>query len=88
MLQSHASYGAVGLGNERTDEIVTMVREAGPDRGVYGARISGGGCGGTVVVLAAGKEGKATVKEIYDAYKRKYRQKFYLFTGSSNGALF
>jgi galactokinase len=88
MLQSHASYGAVGLGNERTDEIVAMVREAGPDKGVYGARISGGGSGGTVVVLAAGKKGKATVKEIYDGYKRKYRQRFYLFTGSSNGALF
>jgi len=39
-------------------------------------------------VLAAGKKGKATVKEIYDGYKRKYRQRFYLFTGSSNGALF
>jgi len=88
MLQGHASYGSVGLGNQRTDEIVAMVRESGPDRGVYGARISGGGSGGTVVVLAAGKEGKVTVREIHERYQRKYGQKVYLFSGSSNGALF
>ncbi len=46
--ESHESYGAMGLGCEETDRIATAAR----DMGAYGARISGGGCGGTVVVLA------------------------------------
>lgn len=51
MLQSHAGYSAMGLGTEETDRMVDAVIEAGPERGLYGARASGGGCGGTVVVL-------------------------------------
>jgi L-arabinokinase len=31
--------------------MVRAVRERGPDHGFYGARVSGGGSGGTVVVL-------------------------------------
>ena len=34
MMQSHESYSAVGLGNEYTDKIVEMVRDAGPAHGV------------------------------------------------------
>jgi len=87
MMQSHASYSMVGLGNPRTDEIVDMVREAGPAKGVYGARISGGGSGGTVVVMTAGKEGKAALRDLYTGYRRKYGRGICLFSGSSDGAL-
>ena len=52
-----------------TDKIVEMVRDAGADNGVFGARVSGGGNGGTVCVLSYGKEGKKTVKEIYRKYQ-------------------
>ena len=51
MYESHAGYSRCGLGVPRTDEIVEAVREAGPARGLVGARISGGGSGGAVVVL-------------------------------------
>jgi L-arabinokinase len=88
MLQSHQSYSTVGLGNEFTDEIVEMVKEAGPENNVYGARITGGGSGGTVCVLSYGKEGKQAVKEIYNRYKSGMNKKLFYFTGSSHGALF
>jgi galactokinase len=85
-LKSHESYSAVGLGNEYTDKIVEMVSNAGTANGVYGARVSGGGNGGTVCVLSYGKEGKKTVKEIYRKYKQIKKQKLFFFSGSSHGA--
>ena len=51
MAASHASYSRCGLGTPTTDRIVDAVRAAGWERGLVGARVSGGGCGGTVVVL-------------------------------------
>jgi L-arabinokinase len=49
--QSHSGYSAMGLGCPETDAMVHAVRDRGPERGFYGARVSGGGSGGTVVVL-------------------------------------
>jgi len=86
MLQSHESYSAVGLGNEYTDQIVEMVRNAGASNGVYGARVSGGGNGGTVCVFSYDKEGKKTVKEIHRKYQAMMKKKLFFFSGSSNGA--
>ena len=51
LFQSHAGYSSIGLGCPETDEMVAAVRALGPARGFYGARVSGGGSGGTVVVL-------------------------------------
>ncbi len=51
MAASHAGYSRCGLGAPATDRIVAAVRSAGWERGLVGARASGGGCGGTVVVL-------------------------------------
>ncbi len=51
MYESHAGYSAMGLGCPETDVMVQAVRERGPSQGFYGARVSGGGSGGTVVVL-------------------------------------
>jgi galactokinase len=48
---SHAGYSGCGLGSQVTDRIVDAVRSAGWERGLIGARMSGGGSGGTVVVL-------------------------------------
>ncbi|HEU5167289.1 MAG TPA: hypothetical protein VFU29_17215 [Chitinophagaceae bacterium] len=86
MLQSHESYSALGLGNEYTDKIVDLVRGAGVPNGVFGARVSGGGNGGTVCIISYGKEGKNTVKEIYHKYKDIAKKKLFFFSGSSNGA--
>src|SRR6187402_3039101 len=84
MMQSHESYSAVGLGNKFTDKIVDLVRSHA--NSVYGARVSGGGNGGTVCILSYGKEGKNSVKEIYGRYKRELKRKLFLFRGSSHGA--
>jgi L-arabinokinase len=51
MYESHAGYSLCGLGVPRTDEIVEAVREAGLREGLIGARVSGAGSGGAVVVL-------------------------------------
>jgi L-arabinokinase len=48
MAVSHAAYSAMGLGHPAADAI-TEGALARP--GVFGARASGGGSGGTVVVL-------------------------------------
>ena len=86
MMQSHESYSTVGLGNEYTDKIVEMVRGAGLANGVYGARVSGGGNGGTVCILSYGKEGKRAVKDIHKKYQEMRKQKLFFFSGSSHGA--
>jgi L-arabinokinase len=86
MLQSHESYSAVGLGNECTDRIVELVHDTGAANGVFGARVSGGGNGGTVCIISYGKEGKDAVKEIYRKYKEITKKKLFFFLGSSHGA--
>lgn len=53
MYASHWSYGQLALlGCAETDLLVRLLREAGPERGVLGAKITGGGCGGTVAVMS------------------------------------
>ncbi|MFZ9682521.1 MAG: hypothetical protein ACO3DQ_04870 [Cephaloticoccus sp.] len=51
LYQSHAGYSSIRLGCPETDEMVAGVRRLGPGKGFFGARVSGGGSGGTVVVL-------------------------------------
>ncbi|MBW1685925.1 MAG: hypothetical protein JRS35_12790 [Deltaproteobacteria bacterium] len=51
MLQSHRGYSSIGLGHRQTDRMVDALRRLGPSAGIYGARVSGGGSGGSVVVL-------------------------------------
>lgn len=51
MFQAHEGYNSIGLGTAETDKMVQAIRKLGPQRGFYGARVSGGGSGGTVVVL-------------------------------------
>ena len=48
------SYTRIGLGCEETDLLVELGRDAGPDKGIYGAKITGGGSGGTVAFLTYG----------------------------------
>jgi L-arabinokinase len=51
MQQTHVGYTSIGLGSAETDEMVRKLAALEPAAGVYGARVSGGGSGGTVVVL-------------------------------------
>ena len=86
MYQSHQSYSACGLGSEGTDRIVELVRRAGISRGLYGAKITGGGSGGTVAVMGHVGAGEA-IEEVAARYEREMGHKPHLFTGSSPGAL-
>jgi L-arabinokinase len=85
MYQSHASYSACGLGSEATDLLVALVREGGPRNGLYGARITGGGCGGTVAVLGDRESGDA-IAGIVERYSQKTGYRPYVFSGSSPGS--
>ncbi len=63
MYASHQSYSACGLGSTGTDAIVERIRAAGPECGVFGAKITGGGSGGTVAILAT-SAAKRVVRDI------------------------
>lgn len=85
MYQSHASYSACDLGCDATDRIVRLVRSAGPGRGLFGAKITGGGSGGTVAILGS-RGADAAVEEIADTLEKENGSKPRLFSGSSMGA--
>jgi galactokinase len=84
MYESHASYGRCGLGSEGTDRLVELVRSAGPDTGLYGARITGGGSGGTVAVLGRA-DASVAISSIADQYERETGYRPHVFAGSSRG---
>ena len=85
MYASHASYGACGLGSEGTDRLVELVRLAGPESGLFGAKITGGGSGGTVAVLGTDDAAKK-VHEIARRYSAETGREAQLFVGSGPGA--
>jgi L-arabinokinase len=85
MYAAHAGYSACGLGSAGTDRLVDLVREAGEAAGLYGAKITGGGSGGTVAVL--GRAGAAAaVAAVADRYARETGREAAVFAGSSSGA--
>ena len=85
MYQSHASYSACGLGSDGTDLLVRLVREAGSECGLYGAKITGGGSGGTVAVLGRA-DAQPALAEIAARYGTETGRSPRIFSGSSPGA--
>ncbi|MBA2681851.1 MAG: GHMP kinase [Ktedonobacteraceae bacterium] len=85
MYQSHASYSACGLGSKGTDILVDLVRKAGPSSQLYGAKITGGGSGGTVAVLAR-KGAQGQIQHIVEQYEQQTGLKTTILRGSSSGA--
>ena len=85
MYQSHASYSACGLGSKGTDLLVEMVREAGTSSGLWGAKITGGGSGGTVAILA-GRGRQDEVERIAAWYRHESGAPGSLLGGTSHGA--
>jgi L-arabinokinase len=85
MYASHASYSACGLGSDGTDRLVAMVREAGPSLGLYGAKITGGGSGGTVAVLSA-RGARHNADVIAARYGRESGRGSTVYAGSSDGS--
>ncbi|MBV9229097.1 MAG: GHMP kinase, partial [Chloroflexi bacterium] len=86
MYQSHASYSACGLGSGGTDRLIEMVSQAGPKAGLYGAKITGGGSGGTVAILAR-RGAQEQVQQIAARYEQETGRQVSLLSGSSSGAV-
>ena len=84
MAASHESYSACGLGSEGTDRLVALVAAAGPGRGLYGAKITGGGSGGTIAVLAS-SEAETAVRAIASQYAGEGGRGGAVFAGSGPG---
>jgi galactokinase len=85
MYASHAAYTACGLGSPGTDLLVQLVRQRGPAGGLYGAKITGGGSGGTVAVLAAAGADES-IQDVAAEYAARTGHQPYVFSGSSPGA--
>jgi galactokinase len=85
MYASHASYSACGLGSDGTDRLVEMVAAAGPRGGLFGAKITGGGSGGTVAVLGRSDAADA-VREIAVRYQTETGRRAEVFADSGPGA--
>uniref|UniRef100_A0A0E0Q2A2 GHMP kinase N-terminal domain-containing protein n=1 Tax=Oryza rufipogon TaxID=4529 RepID=A0A0E0Q2A2_ORYRU len=94
MYQCHYSYNACGLGSDGTDLLVNLVQEMqhrnmskGESPSLFGAKITGGGSGGSVCVM--GKNCLKSSEEIIEIQQRYKAATGYLpilFDGSSPGA--
>lgn len=87
MYASHQSYMMDAmLGAAECDLIVQLVRQHECD-GLYGAKITGGGSGGTVAVLAnCSARADEAIGQIMADYERETGKKPELFASSSSGA--
>lgn len=83
MYESHRSYTALGLNSAGTDLIVELVRK---EASLFGAKITGGGSGGTVAVLGD-QSSRAAVERVADSYAKETGHQPYIFNGSSPGSL-
>jgi len=85
MYLSHYGYTETGLGNAATDLLVHLAREQGIERGIFGAKVTGGGAGGTVAVLGLADREDA-LAQIVERYAAARGSEPYVFRGSSPGA--
>ncbi|HIE50449.1 MAG TPA: GHMP kinase [Armatimonadetes bacterium] len=86
MYASHWSYSRrLGMGAAETDLLVRLARSLGEERGVYGAKITGGGSGGAIALLGDDRL-PAAVREIAQRYEAATGLTPDVFLGSSPGA--
>jgi galactokinase len=88
MLEAHTSYSEkVDLGSDETDLLVKLAMDLGPDHGIFGAKITGGGSGGTVAMLCSGSEVDESINRIREEYQRSTGIEPLVMRGSSCGAM-
>ena len=85
MYGSHESYSACGLGSDGTDRLVELVKCAGPEHGLFGAKITGGGSGGTVAVLGT-NAAESVVRDLAARYAAETGRPARVFAESGPGA--
>ncbi|XP_077214407.1 L-arabinokinase-like isoform X2 [Tasmannia lanceolata] len=90
MYQCHYSYGECGLGSDGTDRLVNLVEERqnrSESGTLFGAKITGGGSGGSVCVMGRNCiQSSKEILEIQQRYKAATGYLPYIFEGSSPGA--
>ena len=87
MYGSHWSYARkCGMSCREVDFLVRRARELGPEAGVYGAKITGGGSGGTVALMGEADRLRAAVERLVDEYEKAFGFRADVFMGSSPGA--
>ena len=91
MAQAHASYTACGMGSAETDLLVHLLHResvaADPRNPLVGAKIMGGGCGGTVVAVARDTpQTSGALRRVCERYAQKTGHASALISGSSGGA--
>jgi galactokinase len=67
--------------------LVEAVRKRGPENGLYGAKITGGGTGGTVAVFGRTAALKEHIPQIAIEYSRRVGEVPDIFEGTSPGAI-
>jgi galactokinase len=88
MYGAHQSYrGNCHLSTEEVDFLVEAVRQRGVKCGLYGAKITGGGTGGTVAVFGKTESLAKQIPEIAEEYSRRIGQMPDIFEGTSPGAM-
>ena len=86
MYESNASYrDLAGLGSPEIDGLVNIARKIGRQGGIYGAKITGGGGGGTVALLCHGNV-ESSLTQILAAYKLAWGIDAELIRGNAAGA--
>lgn len=86
MYESNASYrDLAGLGSPEIDGIVNIAQKIGEQGGIYGAKITGGGGGGTAAILCYG-DVSTSLTQILSAYKLAWGIQTVTFRGSTPGA--
>jgi L-arabinokinase len=85
MYLAHLGYSQCGLGSGATDKLVELVRtEKG--HGLLGAKITGGGAGGTVAILGWNRpDAEDAFRRVVEQYATWSKSEPYVFTGSSAG---
>ncbi len=86
MYESNASYrDLAGLGSPEVDGLVNIARKIGVQGGIYGAKITGGGEGGTVALLCHGSV-ENSLTQVLAAYKLAWGIDGELIRGNAVGA--
>jgi galactokinase len=88
MFEAHASYrDNCRLSVPEVDFLVDAVRQRGPKRGLFGAKITGGGTGGTVAVFGTTDGLRTEIPRIAVEYSRRVGAMPDIFEGMSPGAI-
>ncbi len=83
MLTSHASYSRCGLGSAETDLLADLALSC---EGVAGAKITGGGSGGTVCVLCKAEHEETVIQTLVEQYSQQTGIIPRVIRGTSPGA--